>query len=479
MKNMEIFRLASTKIYVNVLKFLVFLLVISSSFMLGLNKFNNFVSLILFAIIIGFEIFTITNTKMNNTSKLILILIIGFVLRVFWILNANNLPVSDFEIMYKSAERFLLGDTSAFHGTAYIARFPHLTIMVLYMALIKKIFPNNNFLVMKSINLIFALLTIYFLYKLVKEIFNSEKLALYSAAITSVFPALITYVGVFCTENLAIPFYILSVYLFVLVMKNKLSKHYLILSGVLLSVGNLFRMVALIVLVAYVAYVILYNNDKIIEKIKKVFLFLIPYFFVLVFVSSSLQFFKITEFPLWNGSEPKITNILKGTNIESGGRWNDEDARIVDKYNYDYSKIEEESRKIILERFRETNPLTLVVFYFKKYLSQWSFGDFGGVYWSKAKLKDDNIFVDLNDSNFQFPYVVVVVLIFLGLIGRKNYNEYVEINLIYIIICGYGLMNLITETQARYSLIAAWLLIIASVEGIRYIYLKFKNGKYL
>lgn len=474
---MEIFRRVTTTIYINVLKFLIFLLLISSSIMLGLNKFNNYVSLILFAIIIGFGIFVITNNKMSKSSKLILILIVGFVLRIFWILNVNSLPSSDFDVMYKAAEQLLSGNTSAFHGTSYIARFPHLTIMVLYMALVKKFFPNNSFIVMKSINLILGLLTIYLVYKLVKEIFNSEKLALYASGLTSIFPSLITYVGVFCTENLAIPFYILSVYIFIMVMKNKVSKYYLILSGVVLSLGNLFRMVALVVIIAYIAYVILYNDDKLIDKFKKIFLFLISYLFVLILVSSSLQFLKITEFPLWNGSEPKITNVLKGTNIESGGRWNEEDASIVDKYNYDYAKIEKASKEIILQRMTKTPPLILLGFYFKKYLSQWSLGDFGGVYWSKSNLNNDNIFLDLNDSNFQFPYVVVVFLIFLGLINRKKYNENVEINLIYIIVCGYGLMNLITETQSRYSLIASWLLIIVSVEGIKYIYVKLKKRK--
>ena len=120
-----------------------------------------------------------------------------------------------------------------------------------------------------------------------------------------------------------------------------------------MSVGNLFRMVALIMVVAYTAYIILYNNDKILEKIQKIIFYSVPYALVLIVVSISLQFFKITEFPLWNGSEPKITNILKGTNIENGGRWNEEDARIVDKYNYDYEKIEETSKEIIKERLTD------------------------------------------------------------------------------------------------------------------------------
>ena len=452
---------------------------IASVVMLGLHKFENYIGIVIFSCIIFCEIFIINHKSLKTKTKFISLLAIGFILRLLWILNVKSVPVSDFEIMYEGAHQLLEGNTSIFHGTEYIARFPHLTIMVLYMALIIKIFPNNNLIAMKGINLILGLVTIYFVYKLAKEIFNSEKLALYGAGIASIFPALITYVGVYCTENLAIPFYLASVYLFIMVMKNKLNKYYLILSGIILSVGNLFRMVALIMVVAYTAYIILYNNDKILEKIQKIIFYSVPYALVLIVVSISLQFFKITEFPLWNGSEPKITNILKGTNIENGGRWNEEDARIVDKYNYDYEKIEETSKEIIKERLTTTPPLKLLKFYFSKYLTQWSSGDFSGVYWSKLHLEDEDIIFDLEATNLQFPYVVIVVLIFLGLINRKKYSECIEINLIYIIICGYGLMNLITETQGRYSLIVAWILIIASLEGIRYIYRKSQKEKHL
>ena len=40
-------------------------------------------------------------------------------------------------------------------------------------------------------------------------------------------------------------------------------------------------------------------------------------------------------------------------------------------------------------------------------------------------------------------------------------------------------MNLITESQGRYSLIASWALVVASVEGIRYIYKKLNKENYL
>lgn len=476
---MEIFRTKFTSFYINILRFLILLLVISSAYTVMKNKIGSPIINGIYILAIILEVFIITNKKINKNGKIISILIIGFILRLLWLLNIKSVPVSDFSIIYETAQKLLEGDTTAFYGTNYIARFPHLTIMVLYMSIIIKLFPYSHLLVMKGISLVLGVLTIYLIYKVVKEIFNSKKLGFYGAAIAAIFPPLITYVGVYCTENLAIPLYLLSIYFFIMVIKNKLNKYYLILSGVALSFGNLFRMVATIMLIAYAMYIIIYKNDKILNQIKSILLYLIPYFLVLIVVSSSLQILKITEFPLWSGSEPKITSILKGTNIEHHGRWNEEDATIVDRCNYEYEKIEEESKKVIIERLTTTPPLELVKFYFTKYLVQWSSGEFEGVFWSKLDVEDDDIILNVNSNSFQLYYLIVVILIFLGLLNRKEYKEYQEINLIYIIICGYGFMNLITESQGRYSLIASWALVVASVEGIRYIYKKLNKENYL
>ena len=94
------------------------------------------------------------------------------------------------------------------------------------MAFMIKVFPANNLIAMKSFNLFFGVLTIYLIYLLAKEIFNSKKLGLYAASLASFFPPLVTYVGIFCTENIAIPLYLLSTYLFILVVKKKKSKSF-------------------------------------------------------------------------------------------------------------------------------------------------------------------------------------------------------------------------------------------------------------
>ena len=438
------------------------------------DKFNleTIIAVLIMLTVIALEIYIIKK-NINFKFKILLILLLGFILRGLWLLNINIEPISDFRVIYETGQNLLEGNTSAFWGTGYIARFPHLTVMSLYMAFMTKVFPINNIIAMKVFNLFFGVLTIYLIYLLAKEIFNSKKLGLYAASLASIFPPLVTYVGILCTENIAIPFYLLSTYLFVLVVKNKKSKYYLILSGISLSIGNLFRMVATIMVIAVAMYLVIYIKDKWSEKIKKIGLYLVPYLLVLFTVSSTLQWIGITEFPLWSGNEPNTTSILKGTNIEHFGRWNEEDAAIVEKYNYDYDKINEASKDIIVERLTTTNPLKLAGFYVVKFAMQWSIGDFEGSTFSKIEVLEEDIIVDVPLWGIEVIYGCVMILVFLGLKNRRKVIKDSEINLLYLILCGYGFMYLVTESQGRYSLIIAWTFIIMAIEGVRVIFKKY------
>jgi Dolichyl-phosphate-mannose-protein mannosyltransferase len=462
-----------TTFFLTALKVLMILVIVASSeYIEDFNKSSIIVGVILLSII-AIE-FYIIKKNICYKKQIILILICGFILRGLWLLNINSIPISDFRVIYECGQEFLSGNTGMFWGHSYIARFPHLTIMVLYMALMIKVFPTNNIIMMKLVNLTLGVLTIYIIYLLCRELFNSKKKGIYAASLASIFPPFITYTGVFCTENIAIPLYLLSIYIFILVIKNKKSKYYLILSGLLLSIGNLFRMVAPIVVIAYAIYILIYLKDKIIHKLRNIALYIVPYVAFLVLISVTLQSLKITEFPLWKGSEPKVTSILKGSNLESNGRWNEEDAAIVEKYNYDYEKIQDASLEIIKERLTKTPPLELVKFYIKKIALQWNEGDFGGVYWTKLGVPEEDIIVDVSLEVLQIVYLSVMVLIFIGFFNRKNNKDNQEINLLYIILCGYGVMYLVTESQGRYAYIISWIFIILSMEGINFILNKFK-----
>jgi len=429
---------------------------------------NTIITLIMYVAAI-FGGIKIINSNISSKNKIISILGIGFIFRVLWILNINSVPTSDFKTIYEGAKSLLEGNTDMFWGTGYIARFPHLTVMVLYMAMMQKLFPVSNLIAMKIVNLVLGVLVVYLIYLIVAKLFENKKYGLYSMVIAAIFPPLVTYTGVFCTENIAIPFYLSSIYIFLLVLKDKRNKLLLIPCGILLSLGNLFRMVALIVVIAYCIYICVYTKESVVEKIKSAIFITIPYLLILVCVSSILQFTKITEFPLWSGSEPSITNILKGTHYESGGRWNQEDADLPKECNYDYDLMKEKSKEIIKERLTTTPPVKLLGFYIRKFSIQWNSGDLDGVFWSQLEVPQDEIKLNLTGTGtgiLQIFYVFIVLMILLGTFNKNIIKENSEVKLFYLILCGYGAMYLITESQPRYSYIACWVFIILGMVGL-------------
>lgn len=421
------------------------------------------------SILIGLFCYFLYKKKMKSKKIVIILLIIGFILRIVWVLSINSIPVSDYNGIYRTTHEILQGDFSQLRGIGYYARFPHLTIPLLFASLMRLIFPINLYIAVKIVNCIFSSLGILFIYLLVKEIFKKDMYGLVGAFFMALYPPVILYTAVYCNENQAIPFYILGIYLFLKYI-NKDKKYIGVFgAGVALSVGNLFRMVGSIVVVAFILYIIVGVSLTFKERLKKGIIVILGFIIPLAIISFGLKAINFTEQHIWDGSEPKITNILKGTNIEGGGGWTHEDAMIPEIYNFDKSKIEEVCKEIILNRFKESSPKELLDFYYKKYTGIWSNGEFSGAYWAEHSLNDSEMIVRISQNGIWYIrlfYLILIAFTFLGLFNKESFKENMGINLIYFIFCGYGIMFLITERQDRYTFIMCWIFIILAMNGI-------------
>lgn len=434
--------------------------------------------ILVLSLLIGYRII---NSNMNNNRKVLFLFFIAAFLKILWLMNADNTPISDFNTMYYEGNQFIHGNSNVFKGTSYTARFPHFTMTVLYIGFMQYLFPQMNLTVMKAVNLLLGLAVIWILYTAADEVFKDKKKSLYTLLIACVFPPFITYTSVFCSENLAMPFYMGAVLFFLKAVHRSNTKsnengkdkcksfELLVVSGIVLGIGNLFRMIADVVIIAYVLYRVVYFKEGILKKIESILCVTIPYFLVLVCVSTCLQKINITENPLWRGSEPKITSVLRGTNMSSLGMWNAEDAAVAEENIGNYDEIEKECREIIYKRLTTTNPLKLAAFYVGKVASQWCIGDFSGSLWTQKDMDDDKIIFKIGmfgSVPMQILYTVILMMIFYGLRNKKNIIQYPELNLFYLIFLGYIGAYILTENQCRYGYIASWLFVVLGSDGI-------------
>lgn len=470
---MDILSERFTKFMNIMLKIFLSIIIVAAAFMCFASLYGSsivgtvvFTAVIIISLICGYKVI---KSKMNNRTKVILLLIIAGVIRILWLLNTNNVPNSDFNTMYYEGNRFINGNKDVFKGTSYTARFPHFTMMVLYMALMQYIFPICNLGMMKIVNLFLGLSVSLMLYVMAVQIFKDKKEALYILLLTCVFPPFITYTSVFCSENLAMPFYVASA-LFFIKCRSRMEKRdlILILSSIMLGIGNLFRMIAGVILIAYTLYICIYFKESIFRKIKSILCIILPYILILAGASTCLQKMDITENPLWRGSEPKITSVLRGTNINSLGMWTAEDAAVAENNIGNYEEIESECKRIIYERLTTTSPVKLSAFYVGKLASQWCIGDFSGSLWTQKDMDDDRIVFKIGMFGlmpFQLIYVGILIMIMYGLFHKNHVELHPELKLFYLIFLGYIGAYLITENQCRYGYIASWIFIIIGAEG--------------
>lgn len=471
---MNMLSIRFNKFICTMLKVLLILIIIAGT-MICIADFDGFTlmgTIVITSILSGavFCEYKIIRSELKLKNKIIFIFLIAIILRILWLLNTDNTPNSDFAVMYYSAGELLNGNSSILKGVNYAGRFPHIIPVILYMAFMKYVFPQYNIIAMKIANLILGMVVLELIYLISSEVFKEKKYAIYSLCLAVIFPPLITYTTVFCSENLAMPFYLLSILLFIKnIDKSKTKSIFFILSSIFLGVGNVFRMIGGVILIAYMMYILIYNNEKILRKLKNIVCIIVPYLLVMVLISSFLQNISITDEPLWRGTEPKITSVLKGTNISSLGMWNIEDAEMVEKYTGDYDKIESECRRVIYERLTTTPVIKLAGFYLLKLSSQWCIGDFSGAFWTQKDMPDEKIVFKIGKFgfiSFQLIYVLVLIFMFRGL-KENHLKENKYLSLFYIIFLGYIAAYLITENQCRYGYIVCWNFIILGIDGLR------------
>lgn len=449
-------------------------------YLLYLKNYNNLL-LLVFCFFISIILIVVSNYLLKNDYKnsliITIILIVAFLIRFLWFDKINAIPISDFKQMFTSAEDFSNGATYMFKNYSYFARFPHMSITVLYFSLIMKVF-SAPLIAIRFINVIFSMLNVILIFFISEEIFQSKKKSIWILLISSIYPTMIIYNNVYCSENMAMPLLLLSVLMFFKGMnpniKNKLL--FFSISGLSLSAMHLFRPLGYVMIIAYIMYIFIYLKEKIKLKIIKssliIVMFIIPY----VIVSYTLMELDITENPLWHPMEPLSVSVLKSTNIESKGAWNQEDYDLVNKYYKDYDNLDKVSKETIKQRLITTPKIKLLCFYTFKYGKQWSSGDFGGIYWSKLEINQaynsDIIankygrapikIIDNLQICTQIFHIIILIYSYIGLYKNKEIRN-LKIDFFYIMFCGLSLQCLLMEAQDRYTYPFSWIFIILAI----------------
>ncbi|NSB16938.1 glycosyltransferase family 39 protein [Clostridium beijerinckii] len=345
------------------------------------QKLGIFIFMILILVLLSVALYRMC-LKLNRYSKKIVIpvtLVFSFIIQMIIIFLFTKLPTADSQTVLSLALNMLYrNDYSSFQSSGYLYMFPFNFSTVLYLKTLLTIFPNN-YLVLKIFNILFTLVTSLIIYYIYKELNYKSRdndygvLIFASTYIPSLFMSNYIYNDIIATTLLTS-----SMYFLIRFVKDGSIK-YIVIASVCLSIGNYFRSVGTIVLIAAVFYILLQVKKTGVKKAITSFCIL----GVLFNIPNWSQNFILQETNIVNesvnkNSAPIYMWINMGMNEDTIGYWDNMKSYNIYQRQARYNK--EKSTELFKEEIK--NKLSNMGFtslskmYYNKIIWTWTEGTY-------------------------------------------------------------------------------------------------------
>lgn len=281
----------------------------------------------------------------------------------------------DSEFLSDIAASFLAGNYSSFSGDEYLAHYPHQLGMVALLEIMYYIFGINNFTVMQFLNVIAIFSVIYFLHRIVEELFHDNHIqALFSLLCMGMLP-LYLYSTFIYGDIPSMGFIMPAIYLLIRYL-NTSSKKLLIPTALCMTLAIILKSNNSIILAAAVIILILHT-------IKQRNMYSVLFALVLL-IGLWLGNFLIDAYYVHvSGIEaipsgiPKIAWVAMGlqeNDYLENGWYNGYNWNTYTNCGFDTAQTIEvciSSIKTSIQSFI-ANPKSGILFFYKKFISQWN-----------------------------------------------------------------------------------------------------------
>ncbi|WP_150275285.1 glycosyltransferase family 39 protein [Paenibacillus tepidiphilus] len=427
-----------------------------------------------------------------------LILLGSLAVQVGVIFAFPRLPTDDSQTVLSLALDMLYrNDYSSFQTGGYLHMFPFNFSTVLYLKTLLFIFPDN-YLVLKIFNILFMLITSLMIYLLYKELSGKDGeqdygVLLFAATyVPAVLMSNFIYNDVIATAALT-----LALYFAVRFMKQR-SLKLIIISGVLLALGNYFRSIGVIFLIAIALSLLLKVRTVGLRRTLIALGILAVLFNVPGWIQNAvLQGSGVVGEPVNANSAPVYMWLNMGVNQETFGFWDNRASYNIYQREAGYNK--EASTELFKENIRSTlseaSAGELVRTYYKKLIWTWTEGTYQmerygiGNDGSAAAGRGTGMLLDrysyttvfthafAGDSLYRigliwFAYALNLVMYagtVVRLIGSIRTGRTAEVPLV-LVILGFVGFYLLWEIKSRYLFPVYPLLIVLSCMGFKDLY---------
>lgn len=465
---------------------------------LGAQQWSIFIPVIALLLVSGVLLYRLC-LKLNKTSPKVVIpvvLLCSLAIQVVIIFVFPRVPTDDSQTVLSLAMNMLYNqDYSSFETGGYLHMFPFNFSTVLYLKTLLYLFPDN-YLVIKLFNIVFSTVTTLMIYLIYKQLKNNSTDRDYGVLIFAA-----TYLPSLFLNNLiyndviATAFLTSCLYFLIRFIREKSWKT-IIIAAMLLAVGNYFRSVGVIVLIAAVLTILLNMRSIGFKKgVASIFvlaiLFNVPGWTQNVVLKSSGA---VSE-PVGENSAPVYMWLNMGINLERFGFWDNMDSYQIYQRDANYNKAEstELYKQEIERKLSEASLSDLAQMYYKKIIWTWTEGTYqmdrygignesssgmgggrgGGIAGSYSYT---NAVTDLfqGDSVYRTGVLWVVYVmnflmycfIVIRLIGSIRGKRYDEVSLI-LVILGFIGFYILWEIKSRYIYPVYPLLVVLSYMGFK------------
>lgn len=452
----------------------------NSHFLINIKPVNLILSATIY-LLVAYYLNKLLNKYIRKDKKYV---IISFILLIiFQLLFAYIFAVTpgwDFGAIYYGAISNIRGEVT-FNNYNYFYIYPNNLAYGLLLSAIFypiKLLGLDNFLIYGIVGILINILCIdislLILFKIIREYFKKENHKIFWL-LSIICTPFITYVPIFYTDTLSLPFIIGGVYFLLKIINDSPKKSNLILSGILLGIAYCLKPTAIIIIIAFIIfYLILINKKRLITRLLTITIVLITFIIPIL----SLNIYKQVYFDqekLDKTSFPLTHWLMMG--LTGNGGYNQEDV----DYTASYIGLEnkkEYNLKIIKERLQNLEKENeLFDFYTNKALYVW--GD--GTYYSIAKLNVNPIrenkikdYILNSEKNQLFilfsesQLVLTLLFIILGMLFKKYLTDKQQTLQVFlnIIVFGIFLFELLWEARSRYLVNMIPILLLSCYLGI-------------
>lgn len=392
----------------------------------------------------------------------VLLIVIQFILLLLSAFTISSIPKVD--LVHILTEINSLNHTGSILNNIYFSVYPNNRFLLILLYNIQKLSPANSEVLFFLLSSLSITTTAIFTYKTINRVFDINK-ALLSLIIFVTSPIFYLYVSYYYTDILMLPFASILIYLIVRSKDEdslKANIIYGLLIGIISIIGYKIRAVCLIILMAYIIYLLV--SKKIIVATKKI----IP-----IFASAFLAIICITKIEnnLFknidrNKEFPPTHWIMMGVNNKNNGIYSQQD------YELSFNAKNKEERKelnlsVIKARLKKFKWYEFVTFPAEKLYLVWGKGDYSyQKYLDLVGSYNKSYRYLLEDENIVINYILQInklAILLLTIISLINIHKKKEKSILAIALFGAILFYLIWEVCPRYGLsFLPWLILLSS-----------------